>query len=54
MESLHLAIAIADRENTEKVIETFRESNVFTTDIVLGTGTRLALSPVLLVPGLDP
>ena len=39
MESLHLAIAIADRENTEKVIETFRESNVFTTDIVLGTGT---------------
>ena len=39
MESLHLAIAIADRENTEKVIETFREGNVFTTDIVLGTGT---------------
>ena len=39
MESLHLVIAIADRENTERVIETFRESNVFTTDIVLGTGT---------------
>lgn len=39
MESLHMVIAIADRENTEKVIETFRESNVFTTDIVLGTGT---------------
>ena len=39
MESLHLVIAIADRENTEKVIETFRESNVFATDIVLGMGT---------------
>ena len=39
MESLHLVIAIADRQNAEKVIETFRESNVFTTDIVLGTGT---------------
>lgn len=39
MESLHMVIAIADRENAEKVIEAFRESNVFTTDIVLGTGT---------------
>lgn len=39
MESLHLVIAIADRQNAEKVIETFRESNVFTTDIVLGMGT---------------
>ena len=39
MESLHLVIAIADRQNAEKVIETFRESNVFATDIVLGMGT---------------
>ena len=39
MESLYLVIAIADRRNTEKVIETFRESNVFTTDIVLAAGT---------------
>ena len=39
MERLHLAIAITGRQNTEKVIETFRESNVFTTDIVLGMGT---------------
>ena len=39
MESLHLVIAIADRQNAEKIIETFRESNVFTTDIVLGMGT---------------
>ena len=39
MESLHLVIAITDRQNTEKVIEIFRESNVFTTDIVLGMGT---------------
>ena len=39
MESLHLVIAITDRQNTEKVIEIFRESNVFTTDILLGMGT---------------
>ena len=39
MEGLHLVIAIADRHNAERVIGAFRESNVFTTDIVLGTGT---------------
>lgn len=39
MEGLHLAIAITDREKADNVVETFGESNVFTTDIVLGTGT---------------
>ena len=39
MEGLHLVIAIADRHNAERVIGAFRESNVFTTDIVLGTVT---------------
>ncbi len=39
MEGLHLVIAISDREKTERVIEIFRESNVFTTDVTLGTGT---------------
>lgn len=39
MEGLHLVIAISDREKAERVIEIFRESNVFTTDVTLGTGT---------------
>ena len=39
MEGLHLAIAITDREKADSVVEAFAESNVFTTDIVLGTGT---------------
>ena len=39
MEGLQLVMAIADRDKTETVIEIFRESNVFTTDVVLGMGT---------------
>ena len=39
MEGLQLVMAIADRDKTETVIEIFQECNVFTTDVVLGTGT---------------
>lgn len=39
MESLHLVIAITDRYKAERVISFFKENNVFTTDVVLGTGT---------------
>ena len=39
MEGLQLVMAITDRDKTETVIEIFRECNVFTTDVVLGTGT---------------
>ena len=39
MEGLQLVMAIADRDRTEAIIEIFRECNVFTTDVVLGTGT---------------
>lgn len=39
MEGLQLVMAITDRDKTETVIGIFRECNVFTTDVVLGTGT---------------
>lgn len=39
MEALHLVMAIADRYMAEKVINLFRENNVFTTDVALGEGT---------------
>ncbi|MBR5230445.1 MAG: P-II family nitrogen regulator [Firmicutes bacterium] len=39
MEGLQLVMAITDRDRTETVIDIFRECNVFTTDVVLGTGT---------------
>ena len=39
MEGLQLVMAITDRERSDTVIEIFRECNVFTTDVVLGTGT---------------
>lgn len=39
MERLYMIITISDRENEEKVIDIFRENNVYTTDVVLGTGT---------------
>lgn len=39
MEGLHLVIAITDRDQAERAIQLFRENNVFTTDVVLGSGT---------------
>lgn len=42
MESLYLVTAITDRDRAEQAIEIFRENNVFTTDMALGSGTASA------------
>ena len=34
-----MVMTVSDRENEEQVIDIFRENNVFTTDVILGTGT---------------
>lgn len=39
MKGLHLVMAITERFRTERVIQLFRENNVFTTDVALGNGT---------------
>ena len=52
MEGLHLVTAVTDRHRTERVIRIFKENNVFTTDVALGSGT--ASSEVLEYLYLTP
>ncbi len=39
MEGLQLVMTITDRHKADRVVRIFRENNVFTTDVTLGTGT---------------